>query len=105
MTLPDRLAMLRQLAERSPGDPFPKYGLAMELRKRGAHDEAVAAFHDLTTTHRGYVPAYLMFGNMLRELGRNDEAIEVLDRGIAAAQQAGDSHALSELESARAELS
>jgi hypothetical protein len=105
VTLPDRLAMLRQMVERAPGDPFPKYGLAMELRKRGAHDEAVAAFTDLTTTHAGYVPAYLMFGNLLRELGRAADAIAVLDRGIAAARTAGDHHALSELESARAELS
>jgi tetratricopeptide (TPR) repeat protein len=101
----DRLAMLRQLAERSPGDPFPQYGLAMELRKRGAHDEAVAAFEQLATRHPAYVPGYLMYGNLLRELARTDDARAVYDRGIAAAQQAGDSHAQGELESARAELS
>ena len=27
--------MLRQMVERAPGEPFPRYGLAMELRKRG----------------------------------------------------------------------
>ncbi len=96
--------MLRQMAERTPGDPFPQYGLAMELRKRGAHDDAVAAFTVLAERHPGYVPAYLMCGNLLRELGRLPEATLVYDRGIAAATAAGDHHAAGELESARAEL-
>jgi len=101
----DRLAMLRQLAERAAGDPFPQYGLAMELRKRGAHDEAVAAFEVLATRHSAYVPGYLMYGNLLKELGRSDDARAVYDRGIEAAGRAGDQHAQGELESARAELS
>lgn len=100
----DRLAMLRQMAERSPGDPFVQYGLAMELRKRGDTDGAVAAFGDLAARHPGYVPGYLMFGNLLRELGRVAEAAEIYDRGIEAAGVAGDSHARGELQSARAEL-
>lgn len=102
---PDRLAMLRQLAERAPGDPFPQYGLAMELKKRGDHDGAVAAFTALADRHPGYVPGYLMFGNLLRELGRLEDARAIYDRGIAAAGVAGDSHAQGELQSARAELS
>jgi tetratricopeptide (TPR) repeat protein len=102
---PDRLAMLRQMAERAAGDPFPQYGLAMELRKRGAHDEAVLAFEQLATRHPAYVPGYLMHGNLLRELGRTDDARAVYDRGIEAAMRSGDSHAQGELESARAELS
>ena len=30
----DRLPLLRKMAEARPGDPFPRYGLAMELAKR-----------------------------------------------------------------------
>jgi tetratricopeptide (TPR) repeat protein len=100
----DRLPMLRKLVESRPSDPFPRYGLAMELKQRGLHDESVAAFRELQALAPAYVPTYLMFGGLLRELGRRDEARAVLDQGIAAARAAGDSHALSELTGARGEL-
>jgi hypothetical protein len=31
----DRLAMLQQFVAKRPDDPFARYGLAMELKKRG----------------------------------------------------------------------
>ncbi|MBX7081539.1 MAG: tetratricopeptide repeat protein [Nannocystaceae bacterium] len=101
---PDRLAMLRELAAKHPGDPFPQYGLAMELRRRGELEPAEAAFAELAQRHPGYVPCYLMYGEMLSKQGRTADAAAVFDRGIAAAQAAGDGHALSELQSARAGL-
>lgn len=100
----DRLAMLQQLVAQRPNDPFPRYGLAMELKKQGHTDAAVAAFAELVDDHGDYVPTYLMYGGLLRELGRNDDAAGVFDRGIEVARAAGDSHAASELEAARAEL-
>lgn len=99
----DRLPMLRKLVETRPGDPFPRYGLAMELAKR-EDGEAVEAFEALLRDHPGYVPSYLMFGNLLVKRGERARAGQVLDRGIEVARAAGDEHALSELQSARAEL-
>jgi hypothetical protein len=101
----DRLAMLRQMVELRPREPFPRYGLAMELKKRGELEAAAAEFDTLVAEHGGYVPSYLMYGGLLRELGRTAEAIAIFDRGIAAAEAAGDGHAASELAAARAELS
>ena len=43
----DRLATFRGFIERTPQDPFPRYGLAMEHRTRGELDLAWAAFNDL----------------------------------------------------------
>lgn len=99
----DRLPMLRKLAAAKPGDPFPRYGLAMELCKRD-DAEAVEVFEALLRDHPGYVPSYLMFGNFLVKRGERARAGQVLDRGIDAARAAGDDHALGELQSARAEL-
>ncbi len=101
----DRLEMLRQFASQRPDDPFPQYGLAMELRKRGELAEANAAFARLMERHPAYIAAYLMAGNCLVASGEPAEAVTVYERGIAAARAAGDAHALSELEAARAELS
>ncbi len=96
--------MLRQIVASKPGDPFPRYGLAMELKKRGELDAAVAAFAELVELHPGYVPSYLMYGNTLRERGDIATAVAVYERGITAAESAGDSHAAGELAAARAEL-
>jgi tetratricopeptide (TPR) repeat protein len=96
----DRLGMLEKLVVAKPDDPFPRYGLAMEYKKLGRHDEAVRAFEDLTRIHPSYVPAYLMFGNLLEALGRREQAGEVYGRGVAAARAAGNDHALGELQAA-----
>lgn len=96
--------MLRQMVQARPDDPFPRYGLAMELKTRG-EDEAVAVFESLLAEHPAYVPSYLMFGTLLVERGEPARAAQVLDRGIEAARAAGDDHALDELTAARAELS
>jgi tetratricopeptide (TPR) repeat protein len=93
--------MLVKLIAAKPDDPFPRYGLAMEHKKLGQHEEAVRAFDELTRVHPSYVPAYLMFGNLLEALGRAGQAAEVYGRGIEAARAAGNDHALGELQAAR----
>jgi predicted Zn-dependent protease len=71
----DRIATFRSFIAKKPGDPFPRYGLAMELRTRGDLDGAAAAFDELITSFPDYVPSYLMSGGVLAELGRRDDAI------------------------------
>jgi len=99
-----RLETLRRLASQRPDDPFPQYGLAMELRRTGANDEALAAFHALETSAPDYVPQYLMHGQLLAELGRKPDARAVFERGATAAARKGDGHAASELKGALEEL-
>ncbi|MCB9569061.1 MAG: hypothetical protein H6710_17920 [Myxococcales bacterium] len=96
--------MLAQFAAQRPNDPFPRYGLAMELKKLGRLAEANQAFAELLDRHPGYIPAYLMAGNALAEAGDAAAAIAVLERGVAAATAAGDDHARGELEGALAAL-
>lgn len=100
----DRLGMLRKMVAAKPDDPFPAYGLAMELGRVGEPSEAREAFTSLVKTHPDYVPSYLMFGNLLVRIGERDEALKIYDAGIEAAQRAGDDHARGELEDARAQL-
>lgn len=97
--------MLRTMAVGKPDDPFLQYGLAMELKKQGNVDEARRTFDGLVEHHPGYVATYLMYGNLLVELGERDAAASIFDRGIEAAGAQGNAHAKSELETARAELS
>ena len=100
----DRIATFRSFIARTPTDPFPRYGLAMELKTRGDLAEAWAAFSELVDQFPDYVPTYLMAGGTLVTLGRKDEAADVYRKGIEVATQRGDQHARRELESALAEI-
>jgi predicted Zn-dependent protease len=96
----DRIATFRSFIARSPGDPFPRYGLAMELKSSGDIDAALGEFMTLMDQFPDYVPTYLMAGTTLAERGRFAEARTAFERGIAAAGRKGDRHAQSELEAA-----
>jgi tetratricopeptide (TPR) repeat protein len=100
----DRIATFKSFIQRSPADPFPRYGLGMEHKSRGELADAWLVFEELLAQFPDYVPTYLMAGGTLVALGRRDEASEVYRRGIEAAGRKGDQHARGELESALAEL-
>ncbi|MBL8679238.1 MAG: tetratricopeptide repeat protein [Myxococcales bacterium] len=100
-----RLAALEKMVAAGPKDPFPYYGLALEYRSADRKEDALAVFAKMREQFASYVPQYLMAGQMLIELGRKDEAKQVLQAGVDAARSARDSHAAGELESALAGLS
>lgn len=98
----DRLATFRRFIAARPDDPFPRYGLAMELRGQGLVPEALAAFAELRAACPDYVPTYLMYGTTLLQAGDRPAAREVLTAGCETARKKGDRHALGELETALA---
>ena len=100
----DRVATFRTFIAKSPQDPFPRYGLAMELKSRGDLEGAHAAFSELMTGFPDYVPTYLMAGNLLVAMGRPADAAAAYQQGVEAATRKGDLHAKKELEAALAEL-
>jgi len=100
----DRLAALRDFVAKSPDDPFPRYGLAMELANRGQLEEACQVFQELLDRQPDYVPAYLMYGNTLARAGRRDRAAEVYRSGAEVSMRRGDTHAHGEIAAALAAL-
>ena len=100
-----RLAMLEKLTSSAQADSFSFYCLAMEYRKEGRVDDATRTFETLRDRDAGYLPMYLMAGQMLREATRAGDAKAWLEQGIALASTKGDSKALGELESELANLS
>ena len=101
----DRIATFRSFISKSPTDPFPRYGLAMEHKGRGGLAEAWAVFEELLGKFPDYVPTYLMAGGTLVALDRKAEAADAYRKGIEVAQRRGDQHARRELEAALAEIS
>jgi predicted Zn-dependent protease len=100
----DRIATFKSFVARSPGDPFPRYGLAMEHRTQGDLAQAWTTFSELLENFPDYVPTYLMAGGTLAGLGRKDEAATIYRRGVEVATRKGDLHARGELESALNEI-
>jgi predicted Zn-dependent protease len=101
----DRLATFRSFIAKSPSDPFPRYGLAMEHKGLGQLAEAWTVFEELLTNFPDYVPTYLMAGGTLVALDRKAEAADTYRKGIEVAQRRGDQHAARELEAALVEIS
>ena len=99
-----RLEMFDKMIAKGSNDPFVFYGQAMELRGLGHSAEALEAFGELRQRFPSYVPTYLMAGQLAAEVGQYQLAREFMEHGQRQAEQAGDSHAHSELTSALSSL-
>lgn len=93
-----RRQMLEEFVAQKPDDAFSRYGLALECMNGGDAAAADKHFSALLERNPGYVPAYLMYGQLLARELRQDEARRVLSIGIDAASKAGNQHALSEMQ-------
>jgi cytochrome c-type biogenesis protein CcmH/NrfG len=106
--MPEQKKTRRQLLEdfvaKKPDDAFSRYGLAMECMNGGDSAAADSHFRALLDRNSDYIPAYLMYGQLLAREFRTSEAKQVLSNGIAAAAKKGDQHARSEMEAFLAEL-
>jgi len=100
-----RRQMLEEFLAKKPEDAFSRYGLAMECMNSGDSAAADLHFRALLERNAEYIPAYLMYGQLLAREDRTPEAKQVLTNGIAAASKAGNQHARSEMEALLNELS
>ncbi len=100
-----RRQMLEEFVAKKPNDAFSRYGLAMECMNSGDPAAAVTHFETLLERHADYIPAYLMYGQLLARESRTSEAKQILSNGIAAAAKKGDQHASSEMQALLTELS
>jgi Tfp pilus assembly protein PilF len=99
-----RRQLLEEFVTKKPDDAFSRYGLAMECLNSGDAQAANDHFRLLLERNADYVPAYLMYAQMLSRESRNAEARNVLSTGIAAALRTGDQHARSEMETLLGEI-
>ncbi len=96
--------MLSEILRQNPADSFARYGLAMAHLGDGNTDAALSEFATTTENNPDYVPAYQMSAQTLAKLNRNEEAVERLQAGLAAAQRTGNTHATSEMQALLDEL-
>ena len=99
-----RRQMLEEFVAKKPDDAFSRYGLAMECMNSGDPSAADQHFRALLQSNAEYVPAYLMYAQLLVRESRGEEARKVLSSGMAAADKKGDQHARSEMEGLLSEI-
>ncbi len=99
-----RRQMLEEFVAKKPDDAFSRYGLAMECMNSGDPAAADTHFRALLERNSDYIPAYLMYGQLLARESRTTEAKQILSNGIAAAAKKGDQHASSEMEALLTDL-
>jgi len=96
--------MLEEFVAKKPDDAFSRYGLAIECMNGGDPSAADGHFRALLEFNADYIPAYLMYGQLLARESRTEEARQVLSNGMAAAAKKGNEHARSEMEALLNEL-
>lgn len=97
-----RTAYLKQLINEGKADSFARYAYALELKKEGDVDDALAAFESLRSNDPNYLPQYLIAGQMLLDCDRVEEAKAWLEPGLQIAKAQGDGKAAGEIEAALA---
>jgi predicted Zn-dependent protease len=100
----DKIAGLKEILALDPKNSFARYGIAMELAKRGDAAAAVSEFDTLLALDPDYTAGYFMAAQTLTTAGRTAEAIERLKAGISCAARSGNTHALSEMQGMLDEL-
>lgn len=98
------IEQLTKLLDADPRDPFLLYGMAQELARAGDHAAAVRWYDRCLEADPGYCYAYYHKARSLAALGDTPAALAAIATGKAAAQRAGDGHALSELSGLEMEL-
>lgn len=104
MTEMDRMQLLKDFLADNPDDAFARYGLALEYRKAGQVEQALAQFKSLIEKNPDYTAGYQMWAQTLAEAGRREEAARLFSEGIACARRTGNTHAMSEMSSMLEEL-
>ena len=100
----DRINKLLEYLKSSPTDSFLRHALALEYIKIGNDEEARKLFETILELDPKYVGSYYHLAKLLERMGENELAIEWYEKGMIAAKEAGDGHALNELRAAYEDL-
>lgn len=94
----DRLASLRDMAAKNPGNALARFGLANELLKAGLLEEAVTELDAYFSNFDDEGNGWLRYADALHALGRHDRAREAIAKGTEAARRYGHMGLVAEFE-------
>ncbi|MCB0763754.1 MAG: tetratricopeptide repeat protein [Flavobacteriales bacterium] len=100
----DRLDELARMLVEEPGDLFLRYAIALERKRIGDMDQAIADLGSILTDDAKYIPAYYQLALLKADLGHLDEARTICEAGALQCIVTGDRKARVELQQLGASL-
>ena len=94
----DRLATMRAMAERHPDNALARFGYANELLKAGMLAEGEVELAAYLARYDDEGNGWLRYADTLRQLGRHQDALAAIPRGVDAARRFGHGALVSELD-------
>lgn len=98
MTAPSRVDALRAMVTKNPDNALAHFGLANELMKTGAAAEAAEHYAAYLGRYDDEGNGWGRYAEALAQVGRTDDAVAALEKGIAASYRFGHGGMASELE-------
>ena len=96
----DRIAKLKEYLAVDPHDSFAKHALAMEYIALGDDLTARRLLEEVLAYDPAAVGSYYQLGKLLEQAGDTAGALHWYDKGMEAAQKAGEKRAYNELRAA-----
>src|SRR3954452_24136848 len=87
--MPSRLDAFRAMVDKNPANALAHFGLANEALKEGLLEEAVEHYRAYLSAHDDEGNAWQRLGEAHKTLGRNEEARQAFERGIASSNRFG----------------
>jgi tetratricopeptide (TPR) repeat protein len=100
----DRISRLKTFIEKYPEDMFSRHALAMELIKLERFHEAVEAMVSLLAVDENHSGTYYHLGKLYEQLGENEHALKIYEKGIIIAGKIKAENDLRELKGALSQL-
>ena len=97
-TSEERLRALEAAVREEPEDALGHYMLGLEYHRLARLDDAANAFRRAVERNPDYTAAYRELGKTLRDAGHRQEAIRVLETGLAVAAKTKDLQTAKEME-------
>lgn len=88
--LQDRIAQFRKMAGDDPENELGHYRLGQLLAEAGQHEEAVKSYLRTLELSPQFSKVFQLMGASLIQLGKRQEAVQVLREGFAVADERGD---------------
>lgn len=95
----ERLNLLKKYTEEEPNEPFNWYALANEYIAYDLH-KALECFILVLNKFPDYLPSYYQAAKLLVEVGKDEQAIDVYQKGKLLAKAQGNQKIFNELNSA-----
>ncbi len=100
----DRIAKLKAFIDQYPADMFSRHALAMEFIKLQRYPEALEAMIALLGADENHSGTYYHLGKLYEQLGDQENAISIYEKGIIIAAKVNANNDLREVKGALSQL-